>query len=181
MPPKTAPSSSNWAKLKEKLHNTVTKLHDEVASNGPMAVPKKKRKRLELNEAVHLQDRLNEKKKTKQAEVESALKFKEEYFSEEFKSRYVGLDCEMVGTGTNGKVSALARCAVVNFDGETIYDKFVRPKDFVTDFRTKWSGVRRKDLRQGEAIEFEQVLFLIPQKPSTLVSHIFLSGSVKEK
>ena len=45
----------------------------------------------------------------------------------------------------------------MNFDGEKIYDKFVRPKSFVTDFRTKYSGVRKGDLRKGQAITLEEV------------------------
>lgn len=61
----------------------------------------------------------------------------------------------MVGIGSSGKQSALARCCVVDFDGNKIYDRFVRPKSFVTDFRTKWSGVRKSDLR--EAVSLEEV------------------------
>jgi len=64
----------------------------------------------------------------------------------------------MVGTGPNGKRSVLARCAIVNYDGYVVYDKFVRPSAFVTDFRTKWSGVRPKDIRSGQSILFPQVL-----------------------
>lgn len=73
------------------------------------------------------------------------------------KSNYVALDCEMVGIGINGKQSALARCCVVDFDGRVLYDKFVRPPSFVTDFRTKWSGVRKQDLRQGTAATLLEV------------------------
>jgi hypothetical protein len=77
--------------------------------------------------------------------------------SEKLKANYVGLDCEMVGIGLDGKQSALARCCLVNYDGEVIYDEFVRPPGFVTDFRTKYSGVRKKDLRQGTAITLLEV------------------------
>ena len=68
----------------------------------------------------------------------------------------IGLDCEMVGLGNDGKYSALARACLVNFDGEVIYDKYVRPKGFITDFRTKYSGIRSKDMRKGEASTFEE-------------------------
>ena len=78
-------------------------------------------------------------------------------FSRKQKDRYVGLDCEMVGIGPDGKKSALARCCVVDFDGKVVYDKFVRPPDLVVDFRTKYSGVRKKDLRAGSAIPLPQV------------------------
>jgi len=82
----------------------------------------------------------------------------EKGLSAEMKSQYVGLDCEMVGMGVDGKQSALARCCAVNWDGEVIYDSFVRPKGFVTDFRTQWSGVRRQDIIGGatKAVTFEE-------------------------
>ena len=74
------------------------------------------------------------------------------------KENYVGLDCEMVGLGSRGKMSALARCCLVDFDGNVIFDKFVRPNGFVTDFRTNYSGVRKGDLRKGQAIPLSEVL-----------------------
>ena len=37
-------------------------------------------------------------------------------------------------------MSVLARACLVDFDGEVIYDEYVRPESFVTDFRTKYSG-----------------------------------------
>ena len=80
--------------------------------------------------------------------------------NEKTKALYVGLDCEMVGIGPNGTQSALARCCMVDFDGNVIYDEFVRPPGFVTDFRTKYSGVRKKDLRQGTAISLLEVRFI---------------------
>ena len=81
--------------------------------------------------------------------------------NEKTKALYVGLDCEMVGIGPNGTQSALARCCMVDFDGNVIYDEFVRPPGFVTDFRTKYSGVRKKDLRQGTAISLLEVRFIL--------------------
>jgi interferon-stimulated exonuclease-like 2 len=73
------------------------------------------------------------------------------------KELYVGLDCEMVGIGPEGKQSALARCCLVSFEGEVLYDEYVRPPGYVTDFRTKYSGIRKSDLRQGTAITLQEV------------------------
>eukprot|EP01084_Bolivina_argentea_P105746 189375_1 len=67
----------------------------------------------------------------------------------EEKLRYIAIDCEMVGVGNLGKESALARCCIVNWDGEVVYDQYVRPKEFVTDFRTSVSGVQSKHLRKA--------------------------------
>ena len=58
----------------------------------------------------------------------------------------VALDCEMVGVGTNGSRSALARVVVVDGAGRVVLDEHVKPKEKVTDFRTKVSGVTRADL-----------------------------------
>ncbi len=62
---------------------------------------------------------------------------------------YLAIDCEMVGVGNLGKESALARCCIVNWDGEVVYDQYVRPKEFVTDFRTSVSGIQSKHLRKA--------------------------------
>jgi len=58
----------------------------------------------------------------------------------------LGLDCEMVGVGRNGAVSALARVSIVNEFGYPIYDKFVCPREEVTDYRTACSGIRPENL-----------------------------------
>lgn len=60
--------------------------------------------------------------------------------------KYVGIDCEMVGVGPEGIHSALARVSIVNYYGVTILDLYVRPVEFVTDFRTAVSGITPKHL-----------------------------------
>uniref|UniRef100_A0A2K6F4E1 Interferon stimulated exonuclease 20 n=1 Tax=Propithecus coquereli TaxID=379532 RepID=A0A2K6F4E1_PROCO len=52
----------------------------------------------------------------------------------------VAMDCEMVGLGPLQE-SGLARCSIVNFYGEVLYDKFIRPEGDITDYRTAVSGV----------------------------------------
>lgn len=44
----------------------------------------------------------------------------------------VAMDCEMVGVGAAGRTSVLARCTVVNFEGEVLYDSFVQTVERVT-------------------------------------------------
>mmetsp|Transcript_10594 Transcript_10594/g.42825 ORF Transcript_10594/g.42825 Transcript_10594/m.42825 type:complete len:174 (+) Transcript_10594:3-524(+) len=55
----------------------------------------------------------------------------------------------MVGVGATGRESALARCSVVDGAGRVLLDAHVRPRERITDFRTKYSGVRAKDLRDA--------------------------------
>lgn len=56
----------------------------------------------------------------------------------------------MVGVGPEGSESVLARVSIVNFHGAVVLDRFVRPREKVTDYRTWVSGVREEDLRSGK-------------------------------
>lgn len=69
-------------------------------------------------------------------------------------TRCIAIDCEMVGVD-DGRESVLARVSLVNQHGECVYDRFVKPKEKVADYRTHVSGVRPGDLKRGE--EFETV------------------------
>lgn len=61
----------------------------------------------------------------------------------------VALDCEMVGTGPGGRCSELARCSILDYHGNILYDKYVQPCQPVTDYRTRWSGIRKHHLRNA--------------------------------
>ena len=60
--------------------------------------------------------------------------------------RYVAIDCEMVGVGPKGAEDLLARVAIVNYLGQVLLDAFVKPSQRVTDWRTKYSGIRPADV-----------------------------------
>nr|VZI32234.1 unnamed protein product [Spirometra erinaceieuropaei] len=68
--------------------------------------------------------------------------------------RPVALDCEMVGVG-KGKESALGRISIVSYYGQVLYDVMCRPEEEITDYRTRWSGIRPSDM--ARAIPFECV------------------------
>ena len=60
----------------------------------------------------------------------------------------------MIGVGPNpDKESALARVSIVNWNGDQVYDSFVRPKEKVTDWRTRVSGVSAKDMADARSLE----------------------------
>ncbi|KAF7223966.1 apoptosis-enhancing nuclease isoform X3 [Nothobranchius furzeri] len=61
----------------------------------------------------------------------------------------VALDCEMVGTGPGGRCNELARCSILNYHGNVLYDKYIKPCQPVTDFRTRWSGIQRHHLQNA--------------------------------
>ena len=62
----------------------------------------------------------------------------------------------MVGGGSDGSINLLARCSIVNHHGNVIYDKYVQPIDTVSDYRTRFSGIRPSHLKDGE----HQVLYI---------------------
>lgn len=82
----------------------------------------------------------------------------------------VALDCEMVGVGDE-KTSALARCSIVNHDGEAVYDVYVKPDKPITDYRTQWSGIRPKHM--NNAISFRSARKKVKRliKKRVLVGH----------
>ena len=65
----------------------------------------------------------------------------------------IAIDCEMVGVGPRGSRDLLARVSIVNAYGHVIYDKYVRPSERVTDYRTFVSGIEAYHLKDG--IPFE--------------------------
>jgi predicted secreted protein len=152
--------SSNWDQLKQKLavssvSSSSAKLVTSAAPSGAedgAARPAKKKRRIDLKKAVSIAERKDNAPVSESIEEEIAK-------SESFvaKSRYVGLDCEMVGIGASGKQSALARCCLIDFDGNVIFDEYVKPPGFVTDFRTKYSGIRKKDISGDHVISLQEV------------------------
>lgn len=60
----------------------------------------------------------------------------------------------MVGVGpTPDLTSALARVSIVNYHGVQVYDSYVRPKEFVTDWRTPISGILPTHMRSARSLE----------------------------
>ena len=83
----------------------------------------------------------------------------------------LALDCEMVGVGTDGKRSALARVVVLNFDERIVYSAFVQPPEPVTDYRSYVSGVRPEHMRH--ALNFRTAQTEVAQllRDRTLIGH----------
>ena len=79
----------------------------------------------------------------------------------------------MVGVGTGGSESAVARVAVVNWDGEVVFDRYVRPNRPVTDYRTHVSGVRAADVESKGALSLEVCRIIVKNmlKGKILIGH----------
>ncbi|KAG9292490.1 hypothetical protein G9A89_001563 [Geosiphon pyriformis] len=64
-------------------------------------------------------------------------------------TKYLALDCEMVGIDRHGVQSALARVSIVDFNGEIVLDTLVHPGDRVTDYRTEITGLTANSFRRA--------------------------------
>uniref|UniRef100_A0A8C5LI68 Exonuclease domain-containing protein n=1 Tax=Jaculus jaculus TaxID=51337 RepID=A0A8C5LI68_JACJA len=86
-------------------------------------------------------------------------------------SKCVAIDCEMVGTGPRGRVSELARCSVVSYHGDVLYDKYIRPELPIVDYRTRWSGITRQHMRKAIPFQVAQKEILKLLKGKVVVGH----------
>ncbi|XP_054998474.1 apoptosis-enhancing nuclease isoform X2 [Sorex araneus] len=86
-------------------------------------------------------------------------------------NKCVAIDCEMVGTGPRGRVSELARCSVVSYHGDVLYDKYVRPERPVTDFRSRWSGITQQHLSKAVPFQVARKEVLKLLKGKVVVGH----------
>ena len=79
-----------------------------------------------------------------------------EDISEEESSRYLALDCEMVGVGPGGYFSALARVCIIDWNENIVLDTFVKVTQPITDYRTFVSGIREEDLKSENAMDLKE-------------------------
>ncbi|NWR45441.1 REXO4 exonuclease, partial [Regulus satrapa] len=86
-------------------------------------------------------------------------------------TRAVAMDCEMVGVGPKGEDSILARVSIVNQFGKCVYDKYVKPREKVTDYRTAVSGIRPQNINTGEDFKTVQKEVAEILKGRILVGH----------
>ncbi|NXF76748.1 REXO4 exonuclease, partial [Sclerurus mexicanus] len=86
-------------------------------------------------------------------------------------TKAVAMDCEMVGVGPKGEDSIVARVSIVNQFGKCIYDKYVKPTEKVTDYRTAVSGIRPQNINAGEDFKTVQKEVADILKGRILVGH----------
>ncbi|KAM9068712.1 apoptosis-enhancing nuclease isoform X1 [Sarcophilus harrisii] len=86
-------------------------------------------------------------------------------------NKCVAIDCEMVGTGPGGRVSELARCSVVSYHGDVLYDKYIRPETPIVDYRTRWSGITRQHMKNAIPFRVAQKEILKLLKGKLVVGH----------
>ncbi|NXR17537.1 REXO4 exonuclease, partial [Cinclus mexicanus] len=106
---------------------------------------------------------------TEQSQSVEQVLVKEKAF--EGLTRAVAMDCEMVGVGPKGEDSIVARVSIVNQFGKCVYDKYVKPTEKVTDYRTAVSGIRPQNINTGEDFKTVQREVAEILKGRILVGH----------
>eukprot|EP00854_Cymbomonas_tetramitiformis_P015063 gene15063-17803_t len=81
----------------------------------------------------------------------------------------------MVGVGSLGRESVLARVTVVNAQGNCVYDTHVAVTQKVTDYRTYVSGIRPAHLKGAPAFDHVQQKVAALLKGRILVGHTLKS------
>jgi len=141
-----------------------TQLQFVVEGEEPLPPRKKKRVFPSINELVK-QEKLQQEQRDKVQH--------EDDLPDDYKVKYVALDCEMVGIGADGKKSALARVSLVDWWGKTVLDTFVQVPTKVTDFRTFVSGVKPKHIQSADAMDVKKCRETVSNliKDKVLVGH----------
>ncbi|KEP62378.1 UNVERIFIED_CONTAM: suppressor of mitotic defects protein [Hammondia hammondi] len=84
----------------------------------------------------------------------------------------VSLDCEMVGCGPDGNISALAQVSICDEKGDVLLDEFVMPDMRITDFRHHVTGLSWSIIRD-RGISFNAARTLVTDiiRGKVLVGH----------
>ena len=130
-------------------HSKCTNARNQHNNNND-----KKRSYYHRRKVQHQQNKMEEEKDDDDDLFHDCLTWKE-------KSRYVALDCEMVGVGDDGIRSALARVSIVDWNGTCLLDTIVKVKEPVTDYRTFVSGITQDDLESEKAMDYHQVRSIV--------------------
>ncbi|GAA6010156.1 hypothetical protein JCM11491_005367 [Sporobolomyces phaffii] len=186
-PATPAAPSSNWKALKSAIKPSVgspdsgkattkrKRRHSSVATDistlsTATAKGKEKEKEHDLDENSIREKGLQSKRDKKMVPVDEIMIGGRGDWQKET-GHYLALDCEMVGVGPSGVESTLARVSIVNYHGHTVLDRFVRPREKVTDYRTWVSGVREEDLRNAPSFQEVQKEVATLLKDRILVGH----------
>nr|KAF6396863.1 interferon stimulated exonuclease protein 20 like 2 [Rousettus aegyptiacus] len=127
-----------------KLHSEPPKKGEAPQADGTCKAPPLPKKKATASSSGSEQslDKKNAPQNSTQAHAENKCSGA----SQTVPKKMVAIDCEMVGTGPKGHVSSLARCSIVNYDGDVLYDEYILPPCHIVDYRTRWSGIRKQHM-----------------------------------
>ncbi|KAH9846842.1 ribonuclease H-like domain-containing protein [Lenzites betulinus] len=71
--------------------------------------------------------------------------------------KFLALATTSVGCGPGGGTPMIARVALVDYRGQTVFSTYVLPTNQVTDYRTHTTGIQPADLQPGNAMPWKDV------------------------
>jgi RNA exonuclease 4 len=159
--------------------HTTTKEEEEpiefvTREEMPSLAHASKRQKKSSKEFPSIKELLKQQQQLQQLQKEEQkLKDKLNQIPEDVRQKYVAMDCEMVGIGSDGRKSALARVSLVDWNHEVVLDTFVQVPIRVTDFRTHVSGVEPKHIKHQSAMDVQKCRTLVAKllKDKILVGH----------
>ena len=87
-------------------------------------------------------------------------------------SQYIAIACTTVGCGPGGNTHMLARVVLVDFRGQSLYDKYVAPTMPVDDYRTERTGLLAAHLANATPFpDVQQEVGAILRSGKILVGH----------
>ncbi|RWR89636.1 RNA exonuclease 4 isoform X2 [Cinnamomum micranthum f. kanehirae] len=148
----------NWAQLQQKLKIRSTK---EWKGFNPKSEDKSKTP----------QSTLGKRKERSDSEPDSAASLLIPTNIDCSLTDAIAMDCEMVGVSSQGNKSAVGRVTLVNAWGNVVYDEYVRPLEYIVDFRSAISGIRPHHLRKAKDFKTVQKKVAEMIKGRILVGH----------
>ncbi|EJW78643.1 hypothetical protein WUBG_10450, partial [Wuchereria bancrofti] len=145
--------SANWKQLQEELKQEKTNSMEKANGNpynGGIICKRKKMARLARKKMNR--QKLDRERRAGGSDI-SSLEVTGGQQKENELTNVLGIDCEYVGVGIDGSDNMLARISIVNMQGQCIYDKYVKPRENITDYRTAISGIRPINLVNGEPFQ----------------------------
>ncbi|XP_015122832.1 RNA exonuclease 4 [Diachasma alloeum] len=151
-------TNSNWQKYKDLVNTPGTQKSPSKRHSTNSEVPYRDKRVAKGKKAPHLV----------QSQVTNIMANMDLNNTE--LTNQVAIDCEMVGIG-DGTESMLARISIVNRHGACIYDKYVKPRETVQDYRTPVSGIRPHHLQNGEEFDIVQAEVANILRGKILIGH----------
>ncbi|KAL6032697.1 hypothetical protein STEG23_025061, partial [Scotinomys teguina] len=146
---KSHPSRAQKRSSKKKLLKNATENSTQAHSKSKDSKKPSQKSAVQNSTQAHSENKDSKKSLKKNAAQKSTQARSEDKclkVPQNLPGKMVAVDCEMVGTGPKGRVSSLARCSIVNYDGDVLYDEYIRPPCYIVDYRTKWSGIRKSHM-----------------------------------
>ncbi|XP_021356501.1 uncharacterized protein LOC110452353 isoform X5 [Mizuhopecten yessoensis] len=85
--------------------------------------------------------------------------------------QYLALDCEYLKNSSEGSITKLGRCSIVDYHGNVVFDMYSCPEELVANYRTSYSGLVCGHMTNAVPFEVVQKIVKDLLKGKILVAH----------